>query len=164
VLENILGNSNINPLRYEGFKEYPIPSMEDNEESLHVEFVPTIYAEVSDYESYEVPKEEVSIPEYFSLTETVRASFKPFYSNYLQDVIKKEIAFVNMPDISAYGWTFPNDPEAPIYVNTAYANTQEQVNSTIIHERNHEQTRTYHEPPAMHEMRVRLDTNTSYLG
>ena len=163
MLENIISNMNP-PINYEGFKDYPIPIMEDNEEPVSAQFIPTIYAEVSDYESYEVSKEEVSIPQYFSLTESIRASFKPFYSNYLQDVMNKEVAFVNMPDISAYGWTFPNDPEAPIYVNAAYANTQEQVNSTINHERVHEQSITYHEPPMLHEQRVRQTTNTSYLG
>ena len=164
LLENILGMPNINPLRYEGFKDYPLPFKDDSKESLPEDFIPLVYAKASDYETYEIPAEEVNIPKYFSLTESIRASFKPSYSNYLQDMMSKKVEFVNMPDISAYGWTFPNDHEASITINTAYANTQSKVDSTINHERVHEQTITYHEPPMLHEQRTRLTSDTSYFS
>jgi hypothetical protein len=165
LLENIIFQSN-NRVRYDDFKHYLIQLQEDREgnEDTQTGIVHNSYSPPSEYLQYIIPSEDTTLPSYMSLTEKIRASFKPSYSNYSKDVMSKEIAFVNMPDISAYGWTFPGDPEAPIYINTAYANTDEQITSTIAHEMYHEQSITYHEPPMLHEQRVRLMTDTSYLG
>ena len=169
MLENIITELNESISNYGEFKDYSVSfsNHSKNEEEPDIkesELADIVYQHPYVYSSFFIPETELSIPDYFSLTEKIRASFQPSYSNYLQDVMNKGIAYLNMPEVSAYGWVIPSDPETPIYINTAYANTQEQVNSTISHEMNHEQTRTYHENPMQHELRVRLDTNTSYLG
>ncbi|MFT4309328.1 MAG: hypothetical protein ACMXYL_02495 [Candidatus Woesearchaeota archaeon] len=143
--------------------EYNTIINDENTEDEPLKAIKDMFMSNGNIQSYELPYyNNDNNNNYSSLTEKLKRSFNPSYTNYSRDVMNKEIEYVNIPEIMAYGWTFPNDPNAPITINTAYANTQEQINSTIYHEMVHEQSRTHHENHYQHEHRVRVMTGTNY--
>jgi hypothetical protein len=172
LLENIITGIEEYIPKYGGFKDYNASSASADQASHHEaeldlkasELDDIVYQHPYSYSTFYDHETKLEIPDYFTLTEKIRASFQPSYSNYPQDVMNKRIVYVNMPEVKAYGWVNPSDPETPIVINVAYANTEEQIYDTTIHEMIHEQTLTYHEPRMMHEFRVRLTSDTSYLG